>query len=250
MTMNKTTRVCPDCTVPLVEGANWTARVNSNANYRCHPCNRASATVSNLIKAAASERLGLGRGIGGGTAWMALPLATRQAEMKLQRQLNGDNPLVWAPKPKSYTPGPDPVRRRGLLTLSRPGQSAFRRAILDRDQVCVVTGSPVTAKLISKGKQRTIIQAAHIKPVKLCGPGEYFDLDNGLAMRVDMHAAFDHALFTIDVDGYILTSYIMAGSFPTRILIELTQGQRAYLRGHNEWCRENWRRWSSLGRTD
>ncbi len=40
------------------------------------------------LKAAAAERLGLGRGIGGGSKWMALSLLTRKVEKDKQKQID------------------------------------------------------------------------------------------------------------------------------------------------------------------
>lgn len=145
---------------------------------------------------------------------------------------------------KPYVQGPPPAVVAGFK-VHRPGQSAFRKGVIERDGMCVVTGTPFTERIWSKGQLRSLVQAAHIKPLKLCEEGEYWDLDNGLAMRADIHAAFDAGLFTIADDGTILVSR-WTGVFasPDGVLVELTDGQRQYLKGHREWTLKNWSRWA------
>lgn len=148
-------------------------------------------------------------------------------------------------EPKEYTPGAAPrVVQSPTTRIIRPGQAAFRKAILARDGRCVITGTPADAQVRSKGTYRSIVQAAHIKPVKLCEDGEYWDLDNGLAMRADVHAGFDTGLFTIGDEGEIIPSRWMQGFYPEHILGDLTEGQRAYLRLHRDWTISNWSRWA------
>jgi len=157
---------------------------------------------------------------------------------KLERQRRG--------MPTEPTVHGAPERRPGRGTLYRPGQSQFRKAVLERDQVCVVSGTPIDRTVTIKGRAVSIVQAAHIKPVSMCSDGEYWDPDNGLAMRRDVHAAFDAALFTITELGYV-NKFSDAGhprgDPPPRILVSLSEGQRQYLKLHREWCYRNWNNW-------
>lgn len=140
---------------------------------------------------------------------------------------------------KPYAQGSAPVG------ANRPGQGAFRAAVLERDGACVVTGTPVTERIWSKGQLRSLVHAAHIKPLKLCREGEYWDLDNGLAMRADIHAAFDAGLFTIgDNGGIIVSRWCDPEFYPPFLTYKPTKGQRGYLSGHRAWTLKNWSRWA------
>ena len=69
----------------------------------------------------------------------------------------------------------------------RPGQQAFRQALLEAyEGRCVVTGCDVAAAL----------EAAHIVPHT--GQPELDTLENGLLLRRDLHSLFDALLWTID----------------------------------------------------
>ena len=118
---------------------------------------------------------------------------------------------------------------------NRRGQTSFRNEVLARDLVCAVTGTSVDLKFEHKGKMKAVVQAAHIKPYSLCEDGEYDDPNNGIAMRSDVHAAFDTGLFTIMGSGNIVTHPIMWGYYPMHIVTELTPEQCRYLQHHNQW---------------
>ncbi len=119
--------------------------------------------------------------------------------------------------------------------VSRVGQQKFAKAVFARDgQKCAITRTPTSRKV----NGRTICSAAHIKPFALCSAGEYMDLDNGITLRNDIHAAFDNALFYITRMGYVITQ-----RRPTHGPFVFTPGQHAYLTKHRLWVLTNWRRW-------
>ena len=76
-----------------------------------------------------------------------------------------------------------------IQRLARPGQRAFRLALLTNDPRCVVTGCDVPAAL----------EAAHIVAVSEGGQDEA----NGLLLRADIHRLYDRGLLTIDQDGIV-----------------------------------------------
>lgn len=80
--------------------------------------------------------------------------------------------------------------------LERPNQSAFRRMILEAYQsTCLITGVKI----------ETVLEAAHIKPVKYRGSDE---LINGICMRADIHTLFDSNNLKIKPDGELILSEI------------------------------------------
>ncbi len=85
----------------------------------------------------------------------------------------------------------DTKRMREVTT--RPEQAAFRKQVLDTCQRCVITNAAMPE----------ILQAAHIKPHKYNGPET---VDNGFAMRMDIHKLFDTNHLRIRPDGYIEVS--------------------------------------------
>ena len=75
-------------------------------------------------------------------------------------------------------------------TPPRDGQSQFREALLaNYDRRCCVSGC-----LIAQ-----IVQAAHIVPFSVIPEHR---IDNGLALRADLHVLFDAGMITIDPDKY------------------------------------------------
>jgi len=147
---------------------------------------------------------------------------------------------------RSQVATPPAPRQVPSVRWTRPGGRRFRQSVIDRDGKCVVTGIPAATRIYSKGNQVSLVHAAHIKPFKLCQGAEYHDPDNGLALRADVHAAFDASLFTVSDDGKIIPSrWLHPKAFPWESLRSpLTDGQRHFLRGHREWCLNNWSRWA------
>jgi hypothetical protein len=89
--ISETTKVCITC------GVEKPLREFYVTSVDCKLCRTVRSTQSNLVKAAASERLGLGRGIGGGTKWMALRRAERACAIAFQRTLTGTG-MALAPR--------------------------------------------------------------------------------------------------------------------------------------------------------
>jgi hypothetical protein len=79
-------------------------------------------------------------------------------------------------------------QRRRKAVLVRDHQGKFKRALLDYDKKCVLTGATLPA----------LLEAAHIQEVR---DGGSDDVGNGLLLRVDLHRLFDARLFSINVDG-------------------------------------------------
>ena len=143
---------------------------------------------------------------------------------------------------------PNPVTVTAMKTYTtRPGQARFRASLLDRDGGCVVTGTPVGSYIYSKGKRVSLLHAAHIKPLSMCKDGEYWDVNNGLTMRADIHQAFDAALFTIGDNGQIMPSRWIDPEFYPPFLTPfmiLPPEMRMYLAAHRVWAFRNWNRWA------
>lgn len=76
---------------------------------------------------------------------------------------------------------------------NRPDQAAFRRQVLDTCKRCVITNAAMPE----------ILQAAHIKPHKYNGPES---VENGFAMRMDIHKLYDTNHLRISPDGVVEVS--------------------------------------------
>lgn len=110
--------------------------------------------------------------------------------------------------------------KRLAVANGRPEQAKFRRQILDLYGRCVITNA----------RMPEILQAAHIKPHKYNGPEA---IDNGFAMRMDIHRLYDTNHLKIHPDGKVEVSdrarldYGM--TIPPMIVIPET-ANREYLR--------------------
>jgi hypothetical protein len=87
------------------------------------------------------------------------------------------------------------VTRPGVIA-ARVGQGLFRRAVLDREPACRVTGITEQACLV----------ASHIKPWALCGDGEHTDGANGLALAPHIDLLFDTGRISFTDDGALLVA--------------------------------------------
>ena len=75
-----------------------------------------------------------------------------------------------------------------VLTRHRLGQGSFRLAVLDAyRQRCAITGT----------RMAPVLQAAHIRPY---AAGGQHRVDNGLALRSDMHTLYDRGYLGVDAD--------------------------------------------------
>lgn len=93
---------------------------------------------------------------------------------------------------------PANIERKKVVreVLERPNQNAFRRMILEAYQsTCLITGVKI----------ETVLEAAHIKPVKYRGSDE---LINGICMRADVHTLFDSNNLKIKPNGELILSDI------------------------------------------
>ena len=97
---------------------------------------------------------------------------SKEIDIVINLKFNGIQPLPY----KKYN-----------LVESRPGQSTFRKLIIDRDKYCV----------LSK-KDKSICQAAHILDFKDSENYEKYDEYNGILLSNDLHKAFDNNYFTFN----------------------------------------------------
>lgn len=89
----------------------------------------------------------------------------------------------------------DIVRQRVMASrLARPGQTRFRRAVLNAYNTrCAITGAQLPS----------VLEASHIKPVEYNGSDSKA---NGLCLRIDIHVLFDTGHLQIRPDGTVLLS--------------------------------------------
>lgn len=92
----------------------------------------------------------------------------------------------------------------------RPKQAQFRHDVLAKCQRCIITNVQMPE----------VLEAAHIKPHKYSGPEE---VDNGFAMRTDIHILFDTGNLKISAEGEVELSAVArenyGWSIPPRIVI-------------------------------
>lgn len=103
------------------------------------------------------------------------------------------------------------VARKTISTSQyRPKQAQFRHDVLAKCQRCIITNVQMPE----------VLEAAHIKPHKYSGPE---DVENGFAMRTDIHILFDTGNLRISVDGDVELSEIARSNYgwsiPPRIVI-------------------------------
>jgi len=77
--------------------------------------------------------------------------------------------------------------------ICRPNQARFRKAVLDACGHCIITNVMMPE----------VLEAAHIKPFKYNGEDT---VDNGFAMRMDIHLLFDAGHLRISEDGEVQLS--------------------------------------------
>lgn len=92
----------------------------------------------------------------------------------------------------------------------RPKQARFRHDVLEKCQRCIITNIQMPE----------VLEAAHIKPHKYNGPEE---VDNGFAMRTDIHILFDTGNLRISTQGDVELSEIARKNYgysiPPKIVI-------------------------------
>lgn len=111
-------------------------------------------------------------------------LRRRYPRVFIALELPMEPPPVLEPKPKPI-PVPLPAERVPVESApSRPGQTEFRRKIIELYGRCAVTGC----------KTETVLDAAHIIPFV---DERSHILSNGLCLRTDIHRLFDAGLLSI-----------------------------------------------------
>ena len=73
------------------------------------------------------------------------------------------------------------------LVQKRTEQDKYRKKLIDRYKVCVVTGNG-----------DLVCEACHIKPFVLCDDKEKYDINNGILMDSSLHILFDKMLVSIN----------------------------------------------------
>jgi 5-methylcytosine-specific restriction protein A len=98
------------------------------------------------------------------------------------------------PKPEYVLPT---VTERSGLVVSRVGQGAYRKSIINRwENKCAVTGF----------QDSRILIASHIHPWKDSNNDERLDLNNGILLSPTYDALFDRHLITFENTGKIVLS--------------------------------------------
>jgi hypothetical protein len=100
---------------------------------------------------------------------------------------------------KTYSP-----RTKAQVVQARLGQGVFRKAVLEREPACRVTGIALPPYLV----------ASHIKPWAVCDDGEYLDSANGLMLAPHVDHLFDTGRISFTDDGDLL----LAPAFDRAIL--------------------------------
>jgi 5-methylcytosine-specific restriction protein A len=103
-------------------------------------------------------------------------------------------PMVAEPGPGHIKPN---ITERAGLVLSRVGQGAYRKSIINRwENRCAVT---------SHSDSRILI-ASHIHPWRDANADERLDVDNGILLSPTYDALFDRHLITFENSGKIVLS--------------------------------------------
>jgi putative restriction endonuclease len=131
----------------------------------------------------------------------SVPDGMRQVSMQLQTGV----------APYQLTTTPQKLKRQGLSVV-RPGQSRFRNAVLEAyGRRCAISGEST----------EEILEAAHIQPYA----GPHSDhVQNGIALRTDLHRLFDAGLLTIEAERTIRVS-----NFITSAAYRNLKGQSIHL---------------------
>lgn len=99
------------------------------------------------------------------------------------------------------------VTERLVVVSARLGQHRFARGVLDAwDWSCGFCGLSVTPEL----RGRRLLIASHVKPWRDADDDERIDRTNGIAACPAHDAAFDTGLLTVDDDGTIVRSHLLA----------------------------------------
>jgi hypothetical protein len=124
------------------------------------------------------------------------------------------------------------ITERSGLVLSRVGQGAYRKSIINRwENRCAVTGF----------KDSRILIASHIHPWKDSNSNERLDVNNGILLSPTYDALFDRHLITFDNAGKIVLSetiseneYKKIGVSGSEKIIKLNSDNIQYLTKHQD----------------
>lgn len=124
------------------------------------------------------------------------------------------------------------VTERSGLVLSRVGQGAYRKSIINRwENKCAVTGF----------QDSRILIASHIHPWKDSKSDERLDVNNGILLSPTYDALFDKHLITFENSGKIVLSesvkpsqYEKIGVSGAETIVRLSSDNLFYLAKHQE----------------
>ena len=98
------------------------------------------------------------------------------------------------------------------IVLARRGQGVFRKQLIDRYQVCIITGI----------NDERLLCASHIKPWRNSNDSERLSVYNGFLLSSLYDKMFDVGLITFTVGGYIAVSENLCESDREIIDIDLS----------------------------
>lgn len=124
------------------------------------------------------------------------------------------------------------ITERSALVLSRVGQDAYRKSIINRwEHRCAVTGF----------SDARILIASHIHPWKSASDEQRLDVNNGILLSPTYDALFDTHLITFDHSGQIVLSGTLEKSECSKIRVsgkeriaKLNSGNHKYLEYHQQ----------------
>lgn len=137
--------------------------------------------------------------------------------------------LAAEPPPDYFAPT---VTERAGLVLSRVGQGAYRKSIINRwENRCAVTGF----------NDKRVLIASHIHPWKDAKSDERLDVSNGILLSPTYDALFDRHLITFETPGKIVLSetinpieYAKIGVTGREAITKLNSDNVFYLKMHQE----------------
>lgn len=99
------------------------------------------------------------------------------------------------------------------IVLARRGQGVFRKQLIDKYNVCIVTGI----------EDRRLLAASHIKPWRNATGNERLSVNNGLLLSSLYDKMFDVGLITFTTNGFIFISPKLSECDKSIINIDVTR---------------------------